>query len=174
MHNILAAKIDREAQHARDGKMARIMAKMNQLTEPGIIKSLYQASQAGVTVDLIVRGMCSLRPGIPQISENIRVRSIVGRFLEHTRALCFHNDGDPEVFCTSADWMNRNLHRRVEVCFPLESVKLRQRVIEDLELYLQDDTNAWELLPDGAYRKMAPDGGPRLAAQLQLLEKHAH
>ena len=174
MHKIMAAKIHREAQHARTGKPAKIMAKMNQLTEPEIIKSLYQASQAGVSIDLIVRGMCSLRPGIPQISENIRIRSIVGRFLEHTRALYFHNNGHPEVFCTSADWMNRNLHRRVEVCFPIESAKLRQRVVEDLELYLKDNTNAWELLQDGTYKKVEPDGGPRLAAQLQLVEKYAH
>ena len=174
MHKIIAAKIHREAQHARNGKPAKIMAKMNQLTEPEIIKGLYQASQAGVNIDLIVRGMCSLRPGIPRISENIRIRSIVGRFLEHTRALCFHNDGHPEVFCTSADWMNRNLHHRVEVCFPIESAKLRQRVVEDLELYLKDNTNAWELLQDGTYQKVDPDGGPRLAAQAQLVEKYGH
>ncbi|MFZ2087840.1 MAG: polyphosphate kinase 1, partial [Desulfobaccales bacterium] len=172
MHKTMAAKIHREADNARAGKPARIMAKMNQLTEPEIIKSLYQASQAGVSIDLIVRGMCSLRPGIPGISENIRVRSVVGRFLEHTRALYFHNDGHPEVFCTSADWMNRNLHRRVEVCFPIDSAKLRQRVVEDLELYLQDNTSAWELLPDGSYKKMEPDGGPQVSAQLKLMEKY--
>ena len=174
MHKIMAAKIHREAQHARNGKPAKIMAQMNQLTEPEIIKGLYQASQAGVNIDLIVRGMCSLRPGIPQISENIRIRSIVGRFLEHTRALYFHNDGHPEVFLTSADWMNRNLHHRVEVCFPIESAKLRQRVLEDLELYLKDNTNAWELLPDGTYQKVEADGGTRLAAQAQLVEKYGH
>jgi polyphosphate kinase len=174
MHKTMADKIHREAEHARAGKPARIMAKMNQLTEPEIIKSLYQASQAGVTIDLIVRGMCSLRPGIPQISENIRVHSIVDRFLEHTRAIYFHNDDSPEVFCTSADWMKRNLRRRVEVCFPIESAKLRQRVVEDLELYLQDNTNAWELLPDGAYKKMEPHRGPRLSAQMKLLANHAH
>jgi len=174
MHKILAARINREAQHARNGKPARIVAKMNQLTEPEIIKTLYQASQAGVNIDLIVRGMCSLRPGVPQISENIRVRSIVGRFLEHSRALYFHNNGHPEVFCTSADWMNRNLHRRVEVCFPIESAKLRQRVVEDLELYLQDNTNAWDLLPDGTYKKVESGGEPNLSAQLELLAKYAH
>jgi polyphosphate kinase len=174
MHQTMAARVLREAEHARAGKPARIMAKMNQLTEPEIIKSLYQASQAGVSIDLIVRGMCSLRTGIPQISENIRVRSIVGRFLEHTRAMYFHNDGHPEVFCTSADWMNRNLHRRVEVCFPIESAKLRQRVAEDLELYLKDNTNAWELLPDGSYKKVEPDGEPQVSAQLKLMEKNGN
>jgi polyphosphate kinase len=174
MHKIMAAKIHREAQHARAGKTARIIGKMNQLTEPEIIKSLYQASEAGVNTDLIVRGMCSLRPGIPQISENIRIRSIVGRFLEHTRALYFHNDGKPEVFCTSADWMNRNLHRRVEACFPIESAKLRQRVAEDLELYLTDNTNAWELLPDGTYKKVEADGGEMVSAQMRLVAKYGH
>lgn len=118
--------------------------------------------------------MCSLRPGIPQISENIRIRSIVGRFLEHTRALYFHNNGHPEVFCTSADWMNRNLHRRVEVCFPIESAKLRQRVTEDLELYLADNTNAWELLPDGTYMKVEPEGDEQVSTQMQLVARYGH
>ena len=125
-------------------------------------------------ITLLVRGICCLKPGVPSLSEAIRVRSIVGRFLEHTRALYFHNNGHPEVFCTSADWMNRNFHHRVEVCFPIESAKLRQRVVEDLKLYLQDNTNAWELLQDSTYKKVEPDAGEQVTAQLKLLAKYAH
>jgi polyphosphate kinase len=167
----LTAKIEREAHNALAGKPARLIAKMNQVTEPGIIQSLYQASRAGVKIDLIVRGMCSLRPGIPEVSENIRVRSIVGRFLEHTRVLYFHNDGHPEMYCTSADWMYRNLHRRVETCFPIEAARLRKRLMQELEYYLEDNTNAWELLPDGTYQKVEQGDRPAVAAQSILMEK---
>ncbi len=169
----LAAKIEREAKNALAGKPARIIAKMNQLTEPKIIQSLYRASQAGVTIDLIVRGMCSLRPGLPRVSENIRVRSIVGRFLEHGRVLYFQNNEHPEVFCTSADWMRRNLFRRVETCFPIEAAKLRKRLFEELEYYLKDNTNAWELLADGSYRREERQGGREVAAQSILMAKNA-
>jgi polyphosphate kinase len=170
----LTAKIEREAQNAQAGKPARIIAKMNQLTEPGIIRSLYQASRAGVKIDLIVRGMCSLRPGIPEVSENIRVRSLVGRFLEHTRVIYFHNNGHPEMYCTSADWMNRNLHRRVETCFPIEAARLRKRLMQELDYYLEDNTNAWELLPDGTYQKVERGNGEAVAAQTILMAKLGH
>lgn len=171
LHTALAAKIEREAQHVRAGKPARIIAKMNQLTEPAIIQSLYQASQAGVKIDLIVRGMCSLRPNLPGVSENIRVRSIVGRFLEHTRVLYFANNGHPELYCTSADWMNRNLFHRVETCFPIESARLRKRLLQELDYYLEDNANAWELLADGSYQRVQPGDGPAVAVQSILLEK---
>ena len=122
-------------------------------------------------IDLIVRGMCSLRPGIPEVSENIRVRSIIGRFLEHTRVVYFHNNGHPELYCTSADWMNRNLFRRVETCFPIEAARLRKRLMQELEYYLEDNTSAWELLADGTYKKVEPGDGPAVAAQTILMEK---
>lgn len=167
----LTAKIEREAQNALAGKPARIIAKMNQLTEPDLIRSLYQASRAGVKIDLIVRGMCSLRPGIPEVSENIRVHSIVGRFLEHTRVLYFHNNGHSEMYCTSADWMNRNLFRRVETCFPIESAKLRKRLMQELKYYLEDNTNAWVLQSDGTYQKVERGDSPVVAAQSILMKK---
>ena len=173
LHPALSAKIEREAQNALAGKPARIIAKMNQLTEPKIIQSLYGASQAGVTIDLIVRGMCSLRPGLPKVSENIRVHSIVGRFLEHGRVLYFQNNEHPEVFCTSADWMHRNLFRRVETCFPIEAARLRKRLTEELEYYLEDNTNAWELLADGSYKRVERQGGRGVAAQSILMGKNA-
>ena len=137
------AKIDREAEHARAGKPARIIAKLNALAEPTIIQALYRASRAGVRIDLIVRGVCCLRPGVPGVSERIRVRSIVGRFLEHSRVYHFENAGEREVYCASADWMDRNLYRRIEVAFPVESPEFQARVIEDLNLYLADDCQAW-------------------------------
>ena len=165
--------IKREISHAEAGRPARIIAKLNALIDPQIIQALYQASMAGVKIDLIVRGICGLRPGVPNISENIRVRSIIGRFLEHTRALYFENDGNPEVFCTSADWMERNLFKRVETCFPIESKKLRDRVIHDLELYLQDNTQAWLLQQDGSYQRALPGEDEPLSAQQSLLEELA-
>src|SRR5690606_7299960 len=118
LHEALLQRTRREMEFARQGRPARIIAKMNSLVEPQIIQALYQASIAGVKIDLIVRGICALRPGLRGISENITVRSIVGRFLEHSRVFYFHRDGDPEVFCSSADWMDRNFFRRIEVCFP--------------------------------------------------------
>jgi polyphosphate kinase len=147
------AKIEREAELARKGKPARIIAKMNGLVEPEIIQSLYKASQAGVQIDLIVRGMCALRPGVKGLSENIRVRSIVGRFLEHQRVLYFQNGEEPEVFLSSADWMERNLFRRVEVAFPVLDKKHRERIIEQLQAYLKDTAQSWFLHADGVYQR---------------------
>ncbi|HHO67443.1 MAG TPA: RNA degradosome polyphosphate kinase, partial [Gammaproteobacteria bacterium] len=172
LHKGLIGKIDREAQVARDGGKARIIVKCNALIEPQIIRALYQASQAGVKIDLIIRGICCLRPGVPGVSDNIRVRSIVGRFLEHTRAFYFHNGGDYEIYLSSADWMDRNFFRRVEIAFPVENKKLRQRILkEGLELYLSDNTEAWVLQRDGTYKRRRP--GPRQkprSAQRTLLE----
>jgi len=174
LHSGMMDRIAREAEHAREGKPARIIAKMNSLVEPKIIRALYAASQAGVKIDLIIRGICCLRPGIPGVSENIQVRSIVGRFLEHTRVFCFHNDGKPEVFCSSADWMNRNMFKRVEECFPLERKRLRDQVIADLELALSDNCQAWVLEADGSYRRLHPEGDEvAVSMQATLLEQLA-
>lgn len=153
LHSALIAKIEREGEHARIGKPARIIAKLNALTEPNVIQALYRASRAGVDIDLIVRGICCLRPGVPGISDRIKVRSIVGRFLEHSRVYSFENGGAREIYCGSADWMDRNLLHRIEVAFPIESVELRKRVAEDLDLYLADDCQAWGLSSDGHYTR---------------------
>lgn len=173
LHAGVLKRIDRETRHARAGKPARIIAKMNALNEPQVVRALYQASQAGVQVDLIVRGACTLRPGLPGISENIRVRSIIGRFLEHHRVYWFANDGDPDLFCSSADWLERNLLRRIETGFPVLAPELAKRVYEEaLENYLADNCSAWTLLPDGDYeRVIPPEGAAPHSAQASLLAK---
>jgi polyphosphate kinase len=190
LHAELLRRIAREAEHARHGRPARIVAKMNALVEPQIIQALYEASSSGVQIDLIVRGICCLRPGIPGISENIRVRSIVGRFLEHTRVYWFLNAGESssphkdqtgeiapssgEVFCASADWMDRNFFRRVEVAFPIERRKLHERVVrEALNAYLRDNTQAWVLNSDGSYQQLKPDGNEQVSAQATLIRELA-
>ncbi len=165
-------RIEREAEHARAGRPARIVAKMNALNEPQVVRALYAASQAGVRIDLIVRGACTLRPGVPGVSENITVRSIVGRFLEHSRVYWFGNSGKPELFCASADWLERNLLRRVETCFPILEAELAARVrSEALDNYLADNVNAWELQADGRYVRLAADGTEPHSAQAALLTK---
>jgi polyphosphate kinase len=153
LHSALIAKIEREAEHARAGKAARIIAKLNALTEPTVIQALYRASRAGVQIDLIVRGICCLRPGVPGVSDRINVRSIVGRFLEHSRVYSFENAGAREIYCGSADWMDRNLLHRIEVAFPINAAELQKRVVEDLDLYLADDCQAWGLSSDGLYTR---------------------
>ncbi len=174
LFNTLIEKIDREIEHARAGRSARIIAKINALIEPQIIDALYRASAAGVKVDLIVRGMCSLRPGVAGLSENIRVRSIVGRFLEHSRVYYFRNDGKDEFYCSSADWMDRNFFRRTEACFPIRQRPLKERLKRDLELFLADNLNAWDLSGDGSYRRLAPaEGEEPVSAQLTLLRELA-
>ena len=171
LHSGVLERIEREAAHARAGKPGRIVAKMNALNEPQVIRALYDASRAGVEVDLVVRGACTLLPGIEGVSGNIRVRSIVGRFLEHHRVWWFGNDGDPDLFCSSADWLERNLLRRVETAFPIFDADCAQRVHrEGLLNYLDDNQNAWELGSDGGYRKIAPtEGEAPFSAQLSLL-----
>ncbi len=172
LHKGLMAKIERETAHARSGRAARIVAKINALNEPGVIQALYRASGAGVEIDLIVRGGCTLRPGLPGISERIRVRSVVGRFLEHSRVYWFANDGAPELYCASADWMERNLLRRIEVGFPILDPELATRVYEEtLANYLVDNSQAWQLGSDGRYtRVLAGDAMPH-SAQRTLLAK---
>jgi polyphosphate kinase len=172
LHEALLEKSKREIALARQGKPARIIAKMNSLIEPQIIQALYQASMAGVKVDLIVRGICALRPGIRGVSENITVRSVVGRFLEHSRVYYFHNDGNPEIYCASADWMERNFFRRIEVGFPIERAQHRNRIIEELEIYLADNTQAWVLGADGAYQRQVPDDATPISAQESLLRRY--
>lgn len=170
LHERIWEKIAREAEHARQGKPASIIAKMNSLIEPKTIRALYEASIAGVQIKLIVRGICGVRPGIEGVSENIQVVSIIGRFLEHTRVFYFENDGEPEVYGASADWMDRNLFRRVETAFPIDNKKIRERVIEELKLYLADNTQSWELNADGSYQ-LIENEAEACSAQQTLLEK---
>jgi polyphosphate kinase len=158
-----------ETAHAVAGKPAQIIAKVNAITDPKVIRALYKASMAGVKIDLIVRGMCCLRPGVPGVSQNIRVRSIVGRFLEHSRVYWFANDGEERFYLASADLMERNLDRRIETGFPIEGKKLQQRVRKELDLYLSDNTSAWQLQSDGQYLRPSTTGQRNV--QAQLLEK---
>jgi polyphosphate kinase len=166
--------IDFETEEARRGRPARIVAKMNAISEPRIIQALYRASRAGVSIDLIVRGICCLRPGIAGVSDNIRVRSIVGRFLEHTRTVYFHHRGEALTFCSSADWMQRNFFSRVEVCFPIEDETLAARVLDEvLETGLADNTQAWILQSDGQYKRARPQGNAKpKSSQVELLARH--
>jgi polyphosphate kinase len=173
LHSSLISHIEREIAHAQQGKKARVIAKMNSLVEPSIIQKLYEASNAGVQIDLIVRGMCTLVPGVVGQSANIRVRSIVGRFLEHSRVFYFYNDDKEELWCASADWMDRNLFRRVEVAFPLER-RLRNRIIEDLHIWLEDNTNAWELQSTGQYQRVLSQQEPARTAHARFLQALTH
>ncbi len=174
MHRRVLEMIRRETRHAREGKPARIVAKMNALTEDGVIRALVQASQAGVEIDLIVRGACALRPGVPGYSDNIRVRSILGRFLEHHRIWCFENDGAKDVWLSSADWMGRNLFRRIEVAFPvLDPVAKRRVVDEGLKACLADNRDAWLLDAGGRWTRSRPGRRKPRAAQDELLAKLA-
>ena len=168
LHERVLGLVLREAQFAQRGQRARMIAKMNSLVDPEVILALYRASQAGVQVDLIVRGICCLRPGVPGLSENIRVRSVIDRFLEHSRVFFFEAGGAREVYASSADWMPRNFQRRVEVMFPIEDEKLKQRIFDRvLGLGLRDDTKAHELQPDGTYRRVVGEGACRSQAELQ-------
>jgi polyphosphate kinase len=174
MHRHLLEAIRRETKNAKEGKPAAITAKMNSLLEEAVIKALYAASQAGVKIDLLVRGACALRPGVKGVSDNIRVRSVIGRFLEHTRVWQFHNDGADEVYLSSADWMGRNLFRRIEVAFPVLDPELKARVVaEGLVPYIDDAREAWELAADGTYTRTKPKGRAQLSAQEELLKRMA-
>ncbi|MBY0485532.1 polyphosphate kinase 1 [Nitrosomonas sp.] len=171
LHKGVLNYIEKEISAVNAGNKGWIIAKMNALVDPEIIAALYKASQAGVKIDLIIRGVCCLRPGIKDISENINVRSIVGRFLEHTRVYYFHNGGEELVFCSSADWMTRNLHYRVEVCFPIEEKRTSDTVIKyGLLSYLSDNTQAWSLQSDGSYKRLKPGASKPRSAQQLLLE----
>ncbi len=161
--------IERESEHAAAGRSARIIAKMNSLVDLEVMNALYAASSAGVRIDLIVRGICCLRPGVPGLSQNIRVLSVVGRFLEHSRIFCFENSGEEEIYFGSADWMPRNFDRRVETLIPVEQPALRQKLRSLLELYLDDNRQAWDLQPDGTYSQRMPDGQMERSSHLRLL-----
>lgn len=170
LHRSVLDLIAHEAEQASKGQRARVMAKMNALIDPQVIQALYRASQAGVKIDLIVRGMCALRPGVPGVSDNIQVRSIVGRFLEHARVYYFENGGDPKVYLSSADWMERNFFSRVEAAFPIEDHLMARRVIsESFELYNADNCQAWVLQADGRYKRLRSGAARRRSAQDTLL-----
>jgi polyphosphate kinase len=170
LHERILAAIKREANHARAGERAHIIAKMNSLIEPKVIEALYRASQAGVKIDLIVRGVCALRPGIPGLSENIHVRSVIGRFLEHSRIFYFLNSGEENLYLSSADWMGRNFFGRIELCFPVLDRRLKERVIQEgLKPYLSDNSQVWEMDPEGNYRRKKSRGRIPRSAQDYLL-----
>ena len=174
LHSKLIELIERETRHAVAGRQAAITVKINALTEPEVMKALYRASQGGVKINLIIRGICCLRPGVPGLSENIRVVSVVGRFLEHSRVFYFCNGGRHELYCSSADWMVRNLINRVEVCFPVEDPELAARLRDELDVYLQDNCQSWVLQPDGTYVQRRPaEGEERYSAQAVLLDRLA-
>ena len=174
LHSGMIERIERETSHAAAGRRGRIIAKMNGLQEPGVIEALYAASAAGVEIDLIVRGICCLRAGVPGLSENIRVRSVLGRFLEHHRVFYFGNNGNPELYLASADWMKRNLLGRVETCFPIRDHALFERVYnEGLDIYLRDNTGAFNLLSDDTYVPVSPGGEEPFCAQEWLMEKYS-
>ena len=167
--NVIAA-IGKEAEAARAGKKARIIAKMNSLLEPETIHALYEASQAGVEIDLLVRGVCALRPGVKGLSENIRIRSVIGRFLEHHRVFYFHANGEEKVYLSSADWMERNFFRRIELAFPILDAKLKKRVInEGLKFYLADNQNTWEMNGNGQYTRRGSARAKPHSAQGELM-----
>ena len=172
LQSFMIERIEREAGNQLGGKKARIVAKINGLLEPAIVKALYRASQAGVRIDIVCRGVCALRPGLPGVSDNIRVTSVVDRFLEHSRIFYFENAGDPEVYIGSADWMDRNLSRRVEVVFPIEQADLKARVVDEiLRTTLSDNVKARELQPDGTYQRVRPkDGESEMRSQQRFLE----
>ncbi len=173
LHAAMVEKIDREALHAGAGRPGRIIAKMNSLVDPKVIEALYHASRAGVQIDLIVRGLCALRPGVPGVSDNIRVRSIVGRFLEHSRVFFFANDGAGELYLASADWMERNFFRRVEIAFPVREQTHRDRILRDLDFYIADNMQAWTLGRDGRYTRCERGNDPVRDAQGALLARYA-
>jgi len=170
LHSKVLEAIRNETALARAGKRAHIIAKMNALLEPQTINALYEASQAGVKVDLIVRGVCALRPGVKGLSENIRVRSLIGRFLEHSRIFYFHRDGKDDVYLASADWMDRNFFRRIETCFPILDKKLKKRVLDEgLKINLQDNLQAWEMDLNGFWHRKRSARGKPVSAQAALL-----
>ena len=167
--------IARETENAQAGKPARIIAKMNSLIEPQVIEALYRASTAGVQIDLIVRGMCALRPQVAGLSDNIRVRSIIGRLLEHSRVYYFFNEGKEDVFIASADWMGRNFFSRIETATPIEQPALKQRVIEEgLTFALHDNIKAWEMHGNGSYTRIqAGSEQEQIGLQETLLQRYA-
>ncbi len=171
LHSKIMQAIEAETQAAQAGGKGRIIAKMNALLEPEVIEALYRASQAGVRVDLIVRGPCALRPGVPGLSDNIKVKSVVGRFLEHHRIYCFHAQGKDLIYLSSADWMARNFFRRIEVAFPILDSRIKRRIMkEGLNAYLSDNTQAWEMRSNGGYQRKTTRGRVARSAQNTLMQ----
>jgi len=171
LHEAVLGLIAREAAHARAGKRAQIIAQMNALVDVDVIDALYAASQAGVEIKLAVRGICCLRPGIPGLSERIQVRALIDRFLEHVRVFRFHNGGNEEVYTSSADWMPRNFHRRLEVLIPILDPGVRDRIVTSTDLLCTDTMKMWELGRDGSYTKLVPPAGsPPVRAQQRFIE----
>jgi polyphosphate kinase len=162
--------IIRETEHAREGRPARIVAKMNSLVDADVIAALYAAARAGVEIDLLVRGICCLRPGVPGVSERIRVHATIDRFLEHSRIFHFKNGGNDEVYCSSADWMPRNFRRRVEVMYPVLDEALRRRVIEELVVMRKDNCKAWALGSDGSYQRVVEKDQETIRSQSRFME----
>jgi len=171
LHEAVLGLIQREAEHARAGRPARITAKMNALVDADVVEALYRASQAGVPITLLVRGICCLRPGVPRVSETIEVRAVVDRFLEHGRVFHFANGGKDDVYLASADWMPRNFHRRVEVMVPVEDPVLRARLVEILTVSANDNVKSWRLGSDATYARVQPkQGAPPLRSQARFME----
>jgi len=174
LHSRLVKLIEREIGFAQKGREARIIAKMNAITEKSVIQTLYRASMAGVKIQLIVRGVCRLRPGVPGISDNISVISIVGRFLEHNRVVYFNNNNDPEIYCSSADWMDRNFHQRVELMYPIENKSIKEMIIRHLQYHLNDNQQAWVLNTDGQYQRVvATEEDTPCSSQEQLMQDYS-
>jgi polyphosphate kinase len=171
LHESVLALIAREAEHVRAGRPARIVAKMNSLVDADVIEALYRASQAGVPITLLVRGICCLRPGVPRVSETIEVRALIDRFLEHGRAFAFANGGKDELYIGSADWMPRNFHRRVEAMLPVEDPSIRVRLVDILDLQIADNAKSWVLKADGKYERVQPKAGaPSVRCQAKFIE----
>ncbi|MBV8350803.1 MAG: hypothetical protein JOZ21_00830, partial [Verrucomicrobia bacterium] len=169
-HEFVLEMIGRETEHAKEGKRAAIFAKVNSLVDPEVIQALYHASQAGVKIDLLIRGVCCLRSKVPGVSDNITVRSLVGRFLEHSRIFRFENGGHPEVYLASADWMARNFFRRVETCFPVEDSELRGQIGQMLDIYWRDNVKSREQGIEPTYVRR-PSDGEQVDAQSHFLEQ---
>ena len=172
LHSFILKRIAHEAAIAKNNGKGHIVARMNSLVDPGVIEALYEASSAGVKIDLIVRGICMLKPGVPGLSENIRVVSVLGRFLEHSRVFWFKNDGKQKLYISSADWMPRNFFNRVEIAVPLEGTALQRVKEECLDVYLKDNTFAWELKADGRYHRIEA-GKERFSAQQYLINRYS-
>ena len=170
LRDYFLAQIRKEADHARAGRPARVIVKVNSLIDPEVIEELYRASQAGVQIDLLVRGMCSLRPGVAGISERIHVLSTIDRYLEHARIFCFHNNGEPLYLLASADWMPRNFDRRVEIAFPVLEPVLQNRIKEILEIQLADNIKGWRMQSDGRYLRAPTDDKAPHRSQERLYE----
>ena len=168
LRSFLEKKIKREIMNAREGKKASIVAKINSLVDGAMIELLYEASQSGVQIDLIVRGICCLRPGVEGLSDNITVRSITGRYLEHSRIFYFYNEGYEDLYLSSADLMPRNLDRRIELLFPVEDMDCRDRILEILQVELEDTVRSHWLRPDGTYHKLDLRGKVKLDSQTEL------